>query len=149
MYLCLRLQTINFSKMTNNQNSKALHIGLWIAQGLLALAFGMAGFMKTTAPIEQLAQNGMSFVSEYSEGMVRFIGITEILAALGLILPSLLRILPILTPLAAVGLSIVMILATQYHLSHHESAIPTIIFFFITLFVAWGRFKKAPIQAKA
>ena len=128
--------------MTEQKKSKVLHISLWVAQGLLAAAFGMAGFMKITTPIEQLAQNGMSFVNSYGAGTVRFIGITEVLAAIGLILPAALRILPILTPLAASGLSVVMILATQYHLSHNEPSLVTIILFALAVFVAWGRFKK-------
>jgi putative oxidoreductase len=128
--------------------SKALHIALWILQGLLALAFGVAGFMKTTAPIEQLALNGMSFVNHYGVGMVRFIGISELLGAIGLILPAALRIKPILTPLAAVGFAIIMILATFYHLSQSEPIVATIILFALASFVAWGRFLKAPIQAK-
>lgn len=135
--------------MTEKKTSKRLHIGLWVAQGLLAVAFGMAGFMKITAPIEQLAQSGMSFVTHYQTGTVRFIGITEVLAALGLILPSALRILTKLTPLAAIGLSVVMVLATQYHVSHNESLLPTIILFVLTVFVAWGRLIKAPIPPKA
>ena len=129
--------------MTDQKKSKALHISLWIAQGLLAAVFGMAGFMKITAPVEQLAQSGMSFVTSYEAGTVRFIGVTEVLAAIGLILPAALRILPILTPLAALGLSVVMVLATQYHMSHNEPPLVTIILFVLTLFVAWGRFKKS------
>lgn len=135
--------------MIEKKTSKGMHIGLWVAQGLLAAAFGMAGFMKITTPIEQLAQSGMSFVAHYQEGTVRFIGITEVLAAIGLILPSTLRRLTKLTPLAAIGLSIVMVLATQYHFSHNESSLPTIILFALSVFVAWGRFVKAPIQPKS
>lgn len=135
--------------MSNNQNSKVLHISLWVAQGLLALAFGMSGFMKLSMPISELAANGMSFVNVYEPMTVRFIGITEILAAIGLILPSALRILPKLTPIAAIGLSIVMVLATQYHVTHNEPSVPTIVLLAIALFVAWGRWMRAPIQAKS
>ncbi|MBL7899698.1 MAG: DoxX family protein [Crocinitomicaceae bacterium] len=134
--------------MTEQKKSKGLHIGLWVVQILLALAFGMAGFMKLTAPLDQLAASGMSFVTEYSSGMVKFIGATELLAALGLILPAALRILPVLTPLAAVGLAVVMVLAANYHISHSEPFIPNIVFLVLALFVAWGRFKKAPVAAK-
>ena len=130
------------------QKSKGLNVSLWIAQGLLAAAFGMAGFMKITTPIEQLAQNGMGFVNNYSEGMVRFIGIAELLAAIGLILPTALRIFPILTPIAASALGLVMILAAQYHFTHNESILANIIFMFLAVFIAWGRFKKATIQQK-
>lgn len=134
--------------MTEKKTSKGLHIGIWVAQGLLAAAFGMAGGMKITSPIEQLAQNGMSFVAHYQTGTVRFIGMVEVLAAIGLILPSALRILPKLTPLAATGLSVVMFLASQYLMSHSESPLPTIVLFALCVFVAWGRFKLIPILPK-
>ncbi|MCK6641607.1 MAG: DoxX family protein [Bacteroidia bacterium] len=134
--------------MTEIKRSKALHITLWIAQVLLAIGFGLAGFMKVTAPIEQLEQSGMSFVNDYGAGMVRFIGISEILGALGLILPAALRIKPILTPIAAVGLSIIMILATIYHVSNNEPIVGALVFLALTSFVAWGRFSKASIQPK-
>jgi len=134
--------------MTTHQNSKALHIGLWISQGLLAAAFGMAGFMKVSAPMDQLLANGMTFVSSYDSSTVRLIGVAELLAALGLILPAALRIMPILTPLAAAGLSVIMVLAAQYHMSHDEPIAATIVFFALTGLVAWGRYKKAPIKAK-
>lgn len=134
--------------MTEIKRSKALHITLWIAQVLLAIGFGLAGFMKVTAPIEQLEQSGMTFVNDYGAGMVRFIGISEILGALGLILPAALRIKPILTPIAAVGLSIIMILATIYHISNYEPIVGALVFLALTSFIAWGRFSKAPIQPK-
>jgi uncharacterized membrane protein YphA (DoxX/SURF4 family) len=134
--------------MTTQKTSKALHISLWIVQGLLAAAFGMAGLMKLTAPIEQLAENGMSFVNDYSEGMVRFIGISELLGALGLIIPAAFRFKTFLTPLAAVGLAIIMVLATSYHIGANEPIIGSVVFFVLTTFIAWGRFKLAPIQAK-
>ena len=134
--------------MTTQKTSKALHISLWIVQGLLAAAFGMAGFMKLTAPIEQLAENGMSFVNDYSVGMVRFIGISELLGALGLIIPAAFRFKTFLTPLAAIGLAIIMILATSYHIGANEPIIGSVVFFVLTTFIAWGRFKLAPIQAR-
>lgn len=128
--------------------SKALHISLWIAQILLAAAFGMAGFMKLTASVDDLAKGGMSFVNEYGIGSIRFIGISEVLGALGLILPSALRILPKLTSLAALGFSIIMVLATYYHYAHQEPIITTLAILAITLYIAWGRYKLAPIAAK-
>lgn len=134
--------------MTEQKNSKGLHIGLWVVQGLLAAAFGMAGFIKITTPMEQLTEMGLTYVKSFGSGMVHFIGISEILAALGLILPAALRIRPVLTPIAAVGISIIMILATSYHLQNSEPFHVTLILFVLATFVAWGRFKKAPIQSK-
>ncbi|NNE55690.1 MAG: DoxX family protein [Flavobacteriales bacterium] len=130
------------------KRSKGLHIALWVAQGVLAAAFIMAGFMKITLPMDEMAANGMSFVTAFSEGMVRFIGISEILGGIGLILPAALRIKPIFTPVAASGLALVMVLAAIYHISVGEAPVPNIILFALAVFVAWGRFKKAPIQPK-
>ncbi len=130
------------------KKSKGLNIALWIAQGLLAAAFIMAGLMKTTMPINELAANGMSFVDAFSEGMVRFIGISELLGGIGLVLPALLRIKPILTPIAALGLATVMIMAAIYHITQSEPPVPNFILLALASFVAWGRFKKVPIQPK-
>lgn len=135
--------------MAEQPNSKVLHIALWVVQVLLAVAFGMAGFMKSSAPIAELAAKGMGFVNHTSEGMVRFIGISEILGALGLILPAALRIKPILTPLAAVGIGVIMLLAVKEHWSQHEPIVANLVFLALAAFVAWGRFTKVPIQAKA
>lgn len=135
--------------MSTHTRSKGLHISLWVAQGLLTAAFGMSGFMKLTAPTEQLVQAGMTFVNHYEPGTVHLIGIAEVLAALGLILPSALRIMPILTPLAASGLAIIMVLAGHYHVTHNEPFVPIIILFALCAFVAWGRHKAAPIAPKA
>ena len=80
---------------------------LWIVQGLLALVFLFAGGMKLVLPLEQLT-GPVPLPGLF----VRFIGVAEMLGALGLILPGLLGIRPGLTPLAAVGLVIIMIGAT-------------------------------------
>ena len=87
----------------NHPNRTKLSIGLWIAQGLLALLFLFAGGMKLVLPIEELtAQMPMPGL------FVRFIGVAETLGGLGLLLPGLLRFRPILTPLAAGGLVLIM-----------------------------------------
>lgn len=134
--------------MTEQKRSKGLHIALWVVQGFLAFAFGMAGFMKISMPISELAANGMGFVNHYSEAMVRFIGITEALGALGLILPSAFRFKTFLTPLAAVGFALIMLLAAKEHLTQEEPIVTNLILFVLAVFVAWGRFKKVPIQSK-
>ena len=133
---------------TTHQPSKALHITLWVIQVLLAAAFGMAGFMKITAPIADLQAGGMTFVHDYGENMVRFIGVSELLGALGLLLPSALRIQPKLTVFAAVGIAIIMVLAGIYHITHHEPFIATLVFFVLAAFVAYGRLKLVPIASK-
>ncbi len=92
---------------------------LWIVQGLLALAFLMTGFMKIFTPLEELKKN-MARVGSIPVGLVRFIGIVEILGALGLILPKLTNILPQLTIAAAIGLVLVMVSAAVFHATRKE-----------------------------
>ena len=130
--------------------SKGLNIGLWILQGLLAFAFGMAGIMKLTTPIVELAKQ-LPWASEVPEMLVRFIGLSEFLGAVGLILPAATRIQPKLTGFAAVGLVVVMLLAGAFHISRGEiQALPaSVILGGLSAFVAWGRLKKAPIAPRS
>ena len=130
---------------STESSSRGLHIALWVVQVLLAVAFGMAGVMKTTTPIAVLAEK-MAWVSS-AGGLVRFIGASELAAAVGLILPSATRIRPGLTPLAAAGLVLIMILAMPVHIARGEfSALPiNLALGGLAAFVAWGRTRRAPI----
>ncbi|MFV0604226.1 MAG: DoxX family protein [Niabella sp.] len=132
------------------QKSKAMNISLWIAQGLLAAMFLMAGTMKSTQPIATLAES-MPWVSYSPAWLVRFVGISELLGGLGLILPALLRIQPKLTVYAAIGLAIIMVLAMGLHAYKGEfSAIGmNVVILLIAVFIAWGRTKKVPILPKS
>ena len=98
-----------------------MSIALWIVQGLLALAFLLAGLMKSFSPLEKLKKN-MAWVGDVPAGLVRFIGIVEILGALGLILPKLTNIVPQLTIAAAIGLVLVMLSAAVFHVRRKESS---------------------------
>jgi len=114
---------------------------LWVLQIVLAAAFLMAGVLKSTQPKDKLAQK-LPWVEDFSTGTVRFIGIAELLGALGLILPAVTGIAPILTPIAAAALAVVMVLASGVHARRKE---PSGIAFNAVLFVlaaviAWGRF---------
>jgi putative oxidoreductase len=131
------------------KTNKAINISLWIAQGLMAAMFIMAGASKSFQPIDALATD-MPWVNEVSSSLVRFIGISELLGGIGIIIPSLLRIKPFLTVWAAYGLIAVMVLAAGFHASRGEfgNIGANIIFIAIIAFVAWGRSKKAPILAK-
>ncbi|MBO9539765.1 DoxX family protein [bacterium] len=133
---------------TSASPSKAWTIGLWVLQVLLAAMFGMAGTMKATAPITQLAAN-MPWVAELP-ALVRFIGIAELAAALGLILPAATRILPFLTPLAGAGLALIMVLAAGFHGMRGEygSIGMNVLLGALAILVAWGRFVKAPVSPR-
>jgi uncharacterized membrane protein YphA (DoxX/SURF4 family) len=118
-----------------------VNIVLWIVAGLLALGFLAAGSMKAFRPKEALADN-MGWVEDFSIPMVKLIGVLEILAAIGLILPAALDIAPILVPIAALGLVLMMIGAILTHVRRKEfQALPiNIILLLLAAFVAWGRF---------
>ena len=128
---------------------KAMNISLWIVQILLAVMFGMSGGMKLMTPIDALAQQ-LGWPGAVPELLVRFIGLSEVAGALGLILPSLTRIRPSLTALAAAGLVVVMVLAAAFHLTRGEiQALPiNLMLGGLAAFVAWGRTKKAPIRPR-
>lgn len=132
------------------QPSKALHIGAWIAQVLLAAAFGMAGLMKLGTPSEELVAQGMTWINDAPAFLPKFIGASEVAGAVGLILPSALRILPKLTPLAAAGLLVVMVLASLLHLSLGEFAAigANAVLGGLAAFVLWVRIRKAPIAPR-
>ena len=127
---------------------RSLHIGLWVVQGLLALAFGMSGLMKLGTPYAELAAK-FAWARATAEPLVKFIGVAEVAGALGLILPALTRIKPMLTPLAAAGFVVIMILATALHLRLGEMPLPNFILGGLAAFVAWGRFRRVPILPRS
>lgn len=114
---------------------------LWILQALLALAFLAAGATKLSRPKEKLEAT-MSWVTDVSASAVRFIGTVEVLGALGLILPAATGIATVLTPLAAVGLGLVMVGAIVTHARRTEtrSIAVNVVLLAIAVVIAWGRF---------
>jgi uncharacterized membrane protein YphA (DoxX/SURF4 family) len=115
-----------------------MKIALWIVQVLLAFFFVAAGSMKLFA-FDQFAASAPALADQ--RGLVTFIGICELAGAVGLILPRLTGILPVLTTWAAVGLGTIMVLATGFHLSRGEvpHAVVTIILLALAAFVVYGR----------
>jgi len=118
-----------------------VNVVLWILQGLLAVAFLGAGAMKLTQPVKKLETN-MAWVTRFPVPVVRFIGAVEILGALGLILPWATGIAPVLTPLAAVGLAVTMVLAAVHHVRNNEAKqVPVnAVLFALAVIIAIGRF---------
>jgi len=119
-----------------------MNTSLWIVQGILAAMFAMAGIMKSTQPIDKLLKSGVTWADRFPLTTVRIIGVSELLGALGLILPLLLNIAPMLTPIAALALAFVQLLAIFHHAKHKENK--AIVFNMVLLalaaFVAYGRF---------
>jgi len=118
-----------------------MDIALWITSGILAAAYLAAGLMKTFTPKDKLT-GSLPWVEDYSPATVKLIGIAEGLGAVGLILPWLTGIAPVLTPIAATGLALVQLLAVFAHLRRNEAkVIPTnIVLLLAAVFVAVFRF---------
>jgi putative oxidoreductase len=123
-----------------------MNIALWVVQALLALAFLLAGFGKATQPLDRLSRR-MEWVKVVPSGLTRFIGVSEMLGATGLILPALTHVLPWLTIAAAVGLTLVMIFAAVFHASRHEYSgiLMNVVLLVLALFVVYGRWMLVPL----
>jgi uncharacterized membrane protein YphA (DoxX/SURF4 family) len=120
-----------------------MNIAIWIAQGLLAFAFLAAGGMKLASPKEKLLASGksMAWVEDFSAPSVKLIGTAEFLGAVGIVLPAALGIAPILSPIAAIGLAVVMVGAVVVHLKRREQAAvgAPLVLCLIAIFVAVTR----------
>jgi len=117
-----------------------MNIALWIAQGLLAAMYLMAGSMKTFQTTK--AKEQLPWAKNRLDGFVRFVGISELLGALGLILPLVTGILPWLTVLAAIGLTIIQLLAifTEHLPKKEYNVVPVnVVLMALALFVVFGR----------
>lgn len=125
-------------------------IGIWTAQIVLAGMFGMSGYMHFVSPVEALVQMGMSWAGDAPIALVRFIGIAELAGALGLILPAATRIMPLLTPFAALGLAVIQVLAIGVHVVRGEFLVTpfNLVLLALALLVVWGRWVKAPITPR-
>lgn len=119
-----------------------MNVVLWVIAVLLALVFLIAGLMKLAQPKEKLAASGMAWTEDFSAGAVKGIGVLEVLGALGLILPAISGIAPVLTPLAALGLALVMVGAISVHVRRKENQpiIINVVLLVLAAVVAWGRF---------
>jgi len=115
---------------------------LWICQGLLSVAFLFSGINKTVLSEQQLIAKGQTGVANLSTPVIRFIGISEILGAVGIIVPWLTNIWPVLTPVSAICFAVIMVLAANIHYKLHEprNVATNMFLLLLSLFVAYGRF---------
>lgn len=123
-----------------------MNIALWIIAWLLAVAFLASGTMKLIQPKEKLAAFGWGWVEDLNAAAVKGIGALEVLAAVGLILPAALDIAPVVVPLAAVGLVLLMVGAMITHSRRHEarSIVVALTLLALAALVAWGRLGPEP-----
>ncbi len=140
---------LSYTEMvTNNSDVDALSpapglglaIALWTTQIILALLFLFAGVMKFVMPVAEMTKN-----SSLPGSFFHFIGVVEVLGGIGLVLPSLLRIAPFLTPLAACGLVIIMVGATALSVPMGWIALFPFVVGVMAAFIAYGRFRLRPI----
>ncbi|HUR00173.1 MAG TPA: DoxX family protein [Gemmatimonadaceae bacterium] len=133
---------IRSARASRANGSRKTTIALWVVQALLAALFLFAGSMKFIMPVAEMTKQ-----IPFPGWFLHFIGSAEILGALGLILPSVLRIKPVLTPLAAAGLVIIMIgatVTTLYTPAPAGAVVPFVIAL-LAACVAYGRARVAPI----
>jgi hypothetical protein len=117
----------------------AMHTALWIASGLLAFAMLGAGAMKLVTPRVKLSEK-FKWAATWSDGNVKLLGLAEVLGGIGLIVPWITGILPILTPIAALCIVVLMIGAVKTHLDFKEPAAAPGILALLGVFIALGRF---------
>jgi uncharacterized membrane protein YphA (DoxX/SURF4 family) len=119
-----------------------MNIALWIIAGLLAAAFLASGAMKLLQPKDKLVASGVDFLDGFSPGSIKAVGALEVLGAVGLVLPAALDIAPVLVPLAAVGLVVMVIGAIIAQLRRHQTQpmVANLAMIALAGFVVWGRF---------
>ena len=126
-----------------------MNIALWIAQALLAATLIWSGMIKLLQPVAELSAM-WPWAAQVPFALVKFTGIVDLLGAFGLTLPALFHIRSKITPIAALGIIVLMVCASVFHISRGEaSSIAVNIFFaIIAAFIAWGRSGAAVIKAK-
>lgn len=129
--------------------SRKMRYGLWTAQILLALVYVPAGLTKLFSPVAQAAAQ-IPWAGDVPELFLRFIGLVDLSAGLGLLLPALTRIAPKLTIWAGIGSTTLQICAMVFHISRGEYMVVPFnaVIIALSVYVAWGRAKKAPITAR-
>ncbi len=122
-----------------------MNIALWVLAAVLALVFFASGAQKLIRSRDELIASGLTFAEDFSDGAVRAIGVLEIMAAAGLVLPAALDLAPALVPIAAAGLVLLMIGAAVVHLRRRESmaVLVNLGFLLLAALVAAGRFGPA------
>ncbi|MEW6469852.1 MAG: DoxX family protein [Bacteroidota bacterium] len=126
-----------------------MNVALWIAQLALAAMFIMSGFTKVTMPLDKLMIQ-LPWVKDVPADLVRFIGLAELIGGAGVLLPSFFPVKPVLVPLAAMGLCVIMLLAAVFHITRGETEPIGINLALagLAFFVAWGRFRKLPVTGR-
>ncbi|MBX7193389.1 MAG: DoxX family protein [Sandaracinaceae bacterium] len=116
-----------------------MNLGLWALQVLVALLVALTGALKLVVPRQTLATK-MHWAKDWSDGRVKLLGLAEVLGAIGLVVPAATNILPVLTPIAALCLAVLMAGAVQTHRRLGEGFLPALVVLLLCLAIAAGRF---------
>ncbi|RYZ40893.1 MAG: DoxX family protein [Myxococcaceae bacterium] len=129
--------------------SKALHVSLWVVQALLGLLFVGTAFWKLLTPLPQLAAM-IPWAGQMPLSFLQATAVVDLCGGLGIVLPSLTRIKPGLTVLAALGCAALQLSAIVFHVSRGEAANTpfNVLLVALSLFVFWGRRYRAPLTAR-
>ena len=112
---------------------------IWILKGVIALIFTLTGICKTFVPKAKLISQGMKGLINLDKEQIELVGLLEVLGAFGLIMPSLVNYLPMLSAISAICLSLTMIVAGRINYKLKLSIIPNILIFAICIFISyWG-----------
>jgi uncharacterized membrane protein YphA (DoxX/SURF4 family) len=119
-----------------------MNIVLWVLQGALAAVFLNAGLMKIAKPKEELVAPLGEWVNSFSARGVKLLGLVEVLGAVGLVVPPLAGVAPVLTPTAAGGIVVLMVGAIAAHARESEGAkiAMNVVLGVLAAVVVWGRF---------
>lgn len=124
-----------------------MNVFLWVVAGLLAALFLASGAVKVLRPKEKLAASGLAWTEGFGAGEVKTIGVLELLAAVGLVVPPVVGVAPVLAPLAALGLVLLMLGAVVTHLRRRElpGIAVSLVLVVLALVVVVGRFGPYPL----
>jgi len=126
-----------------------MNLALWIVTIALATVFTGSGLMKLLMPKDKLVESGQGWAQDVSPANIRLIGFAEILGAVGLTVPAVTHIAPILVPLAAIGLILVMVAAAIVHARRNEvpNIVVNVALLAMAVFIVWGRFGPNPLMS--
>jgi hypothetical protein len=118
-----------------------LNLSLWIVAALLSMVFLASGLMKLVRTKDQLVAAGQGWTDDFNVGTIKTIGLLEVFAAVGLIVPPVVGVVLILAPLAALGLVLLMLGAVATHLRRHEHlpVVVNTVLLALAALVCWGR----------
>lgn len=122
-----------------------MNIALWIVAGVFGVAYVAGGIIKLTMAYEKYAAK-LHWPEDFTPGNVRFMGAVEVLGGIGLVLPALVNVAPILVPIAASGMALYMAGAITERLrrSEYKELLGDLLFLAAMIFIAWGRFAIEP-----